>query len=236
MTPKTERIELRLSAETLERIDNWRDQQEDQMGRSEAIRQLLEIGLEHDTKDGFRLNNRDKLLLWMMTKAVKLHVQGPEKAGEATEALRTAEFIQDAIFGGHFWALAWELPGVIHNYSDDPKQVRAVADILDVWSFIERAFAGFSDEEKQHVKAATGRDAPKFLGFDGNNESEYLGIARFFVEKMDRWQWFKGRDFNSHIPTVARYSAMARAFEPIRETLTGRELTAPEVVRLLKAV
>lgn len=235
MSLKSERIELRLEAETLGRLDEWRQQQADQPSRSEAIRRLLDVGLELDSRDGFRLNNPDKLLIWMMSEVLKRQLQGSKNAADARDDLRTVDLIQEAIYGGHFWGLVWEMPGVIHNHSDNPRRVREVADILDVWSFIESAYSRLSAESKRLVKAETGWNDPKFHGFDGNNESEYVGIARFFVEKMGRWQSFKGRDFNSHTPTVARYSAMVGAFAPIRRTLDGRELTAKEIVRVLNA-
>ena len=69
-----------------------------------------------------------------------------------------------------------------------------------------------------------------FSGFDGNYESEYMGIARFLVEKMGRFESFNGRSFNSHIPMVGRYSAMTTAFEPMRTRLSGRGLAIGEDV------
>ena len=78
-----------------------------------------------------------------------------------------------------------------------------------------------------------GKD-PKFFGFDGNYESEYMSIARFLVEKMGRFETFKGRDFNSHVPVVDRYRVMTAAFEPMRTSLSGRELSVGEVIDLLK--
>jgi metal-responsive CopG/Arc/MetJ family transcriptional regulator len=37
---------MRLSDEFLDKIDHWASQQEDQLGRSEAIRRLVELGLK----------------------------------------------------------------------------------------------------------------------------------------------------------------------------------------------
>jgi len=78
-----------------------------------------------------------------------------------------------------------------------------------------------------------GKD-PKFYGFDGNNEGEYMSIARFLVEKMGRFESFKGRNFNSHVPLVDRYRVMIAAFEPIRVGLVGRKLGVGEMINLLK--
>src|ERR1700757_2111975 len=45
MVPKSERFELRLDSEALERIDEWRADRPDLPSRSEAMRRLVEIGL-----------------------------------------------------------------------------------------------------------------------------------------------------------------------------------------------
>lgn len=49
MPPKTERFELRLDVETIEQLDDWRREQPDNPTRSEAVRRLVEIGLETTT-------------------------------------------------------------------------------------------------------------------------------------------------------------------------------------------
>jgi hypothetical protein len=45
MSPKTERFEMRLDSETIERVDEWRREQPDLPSRSEAFRRLVELGL-----------------------------------------------------------------------------------------------------------------------------------------------------------------------------------------------
>ncbi|TOL43317.1 hypothetical protein CGH98_23025, partial [Vibrio parahaemolyticus] len=73
-----------------------------------------------------------------------------------------------------------------------------------MWSFIEHSYAQLSDEEKVHLEEAAkpfGKD-PKFPGFDGNNESSYMGIASFIVNDLERFEEFKGRNFNSHCPSL----------------------------------
>jgi hypothetical protein len=46
---KSERFELRLGVETIEQLDEWRRAQSDNPTRSEAVRRLVEIGLETTT-------------------------------------------------------------------------------------------------------------------------------------------------------------------------------------------
>jgi len=55
-------------------------------------------------------------------------------------------------------------------------------DVLDMWEFIEEAFEKLSTEEKERLAKEVGpwgKDV-QFLGFDGNNVSEHLSIARFW--------------------------------------------------------
>ncbi len=61
-----------------------------------------------------------------------------------------------------------------------------------------------------------------------------MKIARFLVEKMGRFECFKGRDFDSHDPVVNHYRVMSAAFESMRARLSGRELSVGELIELLK--
>lgn len=51
MIAKSERFELRLDPDTLERIDEWRGAQPDVPSRSAAMRRLVEAGLGHERDD-----------------------------------------------------------------------------------------------------------------------------------------------------------------------------------------
>ena len=237
MSPKTERVELRLDAETLERIDKWRLRQADTPSRSEALRRLVEGGLEENAPEGcLRLNNADKLTIWMLSKILENQIRDRRDQRDAKYDMKTINLIQEAIYGGHFWALGWELTGIIHEHVDSPKKVRAVVDILDMWTFVEQAYKGFATADKRRIAdeiGPKGKD-PKFHGFDGNNETEFMSIARFLVDQLGRFEHFKGRDFNSHTPTVSRYMRMAEVFEPIRKELIGRGMSPDEVIQILK--
>jgi len=228
MVPKTERFEMRLDPEILDRVDTWRSTQSDLPSRAEGIRRLMEVGLAVSSGRDFVPSNGEKLMLWMLAELLK--------AQKGYEEKDTAELIQQAIFGGHYWALQWELTGILHDHVDSRKAVSIVVDTLDMWSFIERAYAGFDIAAKERIEAELGPYSkdPKFIGFDGNNEAEYVGIADFLVKKLGRFESFKGRSMNSHMPTVERMIRMARKFETIRPNLTGRGLGVDEVIELLK--
>ena len=51
MVPKSERIELRLEAQTIDRLDKWRADRPDLPSRSEAVRTLLEVALGRPQDD-----------------------------------------------------------------------------------------------------------------------------------------------------------------------------------------
>lgn len=228
MVPKTERFEMRFDEETLARIDGWRGEQDSLPSRAEAIRQLIEAGLTRVSRNNVQFSDGEKLLLVMMRDLFK-------RLGMEQDADVDAEFIAQAIYGGHYWAPKWRMAGVFHDHADDPRNLHYVVDVLDMWSFIERGFEQLSKAEKAKlaVDAAPFGERVRFPGFDGNNESEELGIAGFLIKKMDRFPQFKDRDLNSHFPTRAMHTRMLRLFESMRETLIGQELNAAQITALM---
>jgi uncharacterized protein YfbU (UPF0304 family) len=73
-----------------------------------------------------------------------------------------------------------------------------------------------------------------FPGFDGNNETEHLSIAKFMIDKLNRFPMFKDRGLNSHFPMLEIYRNMLEGFEPMRRELIGRELSSPQIIALLR--
>jgi uncharacterized protein YfbU (UPF0304 family) len=229
MVPKSERFEMRLDEETLTRVDNWRSEQDDLPSRAEAIRRLVDSGLARESRGSVRLSDGERLLLVMMRDLYK-HLG-------VTRGEIEPDFIAEMIWGGHYWAASWKLSGLFHGHADDPRNVRYVVDVLDMWSFLERGYEQLSAADKAKVEkgAAPFGDDVKFFGFDGNNETEQLGIALFLIEQLGRFTKFKGRDLNSHMPTRDGYARMLQVWEPMRTTLMGRELSADEIIKLLLA-
>lgn len=237
MIPKTERLELRLSSDLIEEIDTWRSEQHDVPSRSEAVRRLIEAGININSQHGLQPNNSEKLILWMLAQVRRDQINARPNQENNIFDMKDIELIEKSIYGGHFWALDWEMVGILHNHIDDPKMVSFVVGVLDMWVFIERAYKSFEEEEKQRLINEVGSWAedPKFIGFDGNNESEYKSIALFLVEEMQRFTDFKGRSMNSHTHTVKRYSKMLSLFKDIRPNLIGRELNIDEFIQILKS-
>ena len=142
-----------------------------------------------------KITDGEKLILLMLSELYdKLEVNGEVEP----------DFIRSAIFSNNTWSIPWKYVGIPFEEQETPEIVKEVLDILDMWSMIERSYANLSEASKQFVDkeaAPFGKD-PMFRGFDGNNESEYLGTASFLVNDLDRFEEFKGRDFNSHCPSI----------------------------------
>ena len=227
----SERFEMRIDSELLERLDLWRQGEDDIPSRAEAVRRLIELGLTQSGTDRVpHLSDGEKLIALMLGDLMKkLDIDGDTDV----------DLVQKVIYGGHYWALGWEMPGIFHGHNDKQSRVSFVVDVLDMWSFMEEAFEEFGEEDRKLLveKAGVLGESVQFPGFDGNNESEYLGIARFLVEDLDRFERFKtGKRtmLNSHCPTLQRYSRMLSVFEPIRKTLIGRRLSVDELASILK--
>lgn len=172
-----------------------------------------------------KLSDGEKLILCMLSEIYdKLKIKGE----------MDPDFVREAIYGGHFWAFKWKMPGVFHDHEDNETTVREVADILDMWRFMERTYKKLKSVDKKRIKdeCAPLGDNVKFPGFDGNNESEHLGIAKFFRERLDRWEDLN--IVNSHMPTLDRYHRMLAEFKSMRPALGGREMNADDIIKLIK--
>lgn len=228
MASKTERFEMRVDEDILERIDRWRASQDDVPSRAEATRRLIELGLARAAGNNVQFSDGERLLALMMRDLYKrLKVEGEIDA----------DFVAEVIWGGHFWAPKWVMTGVFHGEEDDPRNVSFVVEVLNMWSFLERAYGRMDEKAKERiaVEAKPFGTVVRFDGFDGNNESELLGIADFLINKMGRFAEFRKRDLNSHFPTVDMYKRMLAVFAPMQKSLLGRDLGTNEVIRVLKA-
>jgi uncharacterized protein YfbU (UPF0304 family) len=230
MAPKSERFEMRVDEDILARVDAWRSDQQGVPSRAEAMRRLVELGLEVDKPTGtIHLSDGEKLILLALKDLFK---QANLHPGETD-----LDFISEVIIGGHYWAPRWKMSGVFHDHRDDLKSVRFVVDVLDMFSFVESATKQLSKRDKARVEGEAepmGRHV-KFRGFDGNNEADLLSIAHFFIHKMNRFTEFREHELNSHMPTVAAYKRMLKVFLPIRHDLSGTGLSVDQLIAILRA-
>ena len=174
-----------------------------------------------------KITDGEKLILLMLSELYdKLGVEGEVEP----------DFIRSAIFSNNTWSIPWKYVGIPFDEQETPEVVKEVLDILDMWSMIERSYENLSSEAKKFVEKEAypfGKD-PKFPGFDGNNETEYMGTASFLVNDLDRFEEFKGRNFNSHCPSIDSYRRMLSVIKPILRSLNFQPLSAQNIVDILK--
>ncbi|MBC8080898.1 MAG: YfbU family protein [Gorillibacterium sp.] len=174
-----------------------------------------------------KITDGEKLILLMLSELYdKLGVDGEIEP----------DFIRSAIFSDKSWSIPWKYSGIPFENQETPEIVKEVLDILDMWSFIEYSYRELSEEDKAYVEkeaAPFGKD-PRFRGFDGNNETDYMGTASFVVNQLNRFEEFKGRNFNSHCPSVDGYHRMLSVFEGIKNNIYVESLNAEQLVRILK--
>lgn len=224
VSTKSERFELRLDTESLEKIDNWRSSQEDIPSRAESVRRLIEKGLLNESA----LSTGEKIIISMLK-----DISSKVKANTDIDP----DFVMDAISNGHMWALRFEYPGIFVSEPVSEKIVDEVVHILNMWSIIYRSYEALKDEEKKYIldncEYIDGK--PNFIGFDVSNETQHYSVAYFLINKMGRFTEFKNNLLNSHMYMLSRYRKMLNIFLPIRNKLCGGNLSKEEILKIISA-
>ena len=224
---QTERFEMRLDRSTLARLDRWRASQPKLPSRAEAVRRLVHVGLTVSTDEEVRPSLSEKLILSMLCDLSR---------DRGDKERIDPDFVEEAMFSGHYWAFNWKYPHIFGGHPDSPELVREVVEILDMWDVIERHYEQLGEPDKNRVasEADLPRSEVKFIGFYANEESLHLSIASFLVERLGRFPRFEDRDLSSRRPVVDWYKRMLKLYGPMRETLlSGRHLSVSEFVNLL---
>lgn len=149
-----------------------------------------------------------------------------------------SKLVSEAIYSENTWAIEWDVQLPWTGGDSTPDYVNHVADVLDMWTFIENGYAALSAPDKQQFLTQTQqKGAPSFPGFDGNDEAKCIGAARMLINHMNRFTNFAGRDLNSHHSTIDRSKRMLGVFSPILPTLGLRSggLTLNELVNIFNA-
>lgn len=140
-------------------------------------------------------------------------------------------FIREAIMSDNTWGISWQLTGVPFDRENTPDHVLKTAEILEMFTSLEYSYDSLTANDKKEVDTKPG--SPKFKGFDGNNESEYLSVLEFFVNHLNRFTNFKGREnLNSHTPKIVSYTKMV--FEWKRH-LSTQPLSKENIIKILEA-
>lgn len=100
----------------------------------------------------------------------------------------------------------YQLEGWLNNELPE-NECRFVLDILDLYRAIE-------DTKRRNKKSILAQHSHSYFeGFDGNNESEYLGFAYFLIKTQGKFAeqqdyLIKNDNLNSHSPMKDQYKRM----------------------------
>ena len=218
----TERFEMRLDPQTLDRINSWRSTQPDLPSRAESIRRLINLGLGRAIMPRIELSDGEKLILAMLGDLYDHH---------KVDGNIDPKFVMSAITSGHCWGLDWQY-SLFQEREDETETVKEVLEILEMWEFVELGFQALPKDDQRLVEQEAER-SPIFRGFDGNNENKHFSIARFLIDDLERFQSFKGRDLNSHWPVINNYRRMLVQFEPMKKLLPRVKIGKSQLIELL---
>lgn len=131
------------------------------------------------------------------------------------------EMISDAINTGNEWAIDLQYGDNLGSEITD-QRFKFVSDVLNMCAIVEHSYLELDNEGRAIVAAGTRYNPDAvFVGFDGNNETGYMSAARFYVRKLNRFEQFADRDFNSHAPLVDAYGRMLRVFNELHDPVNG---------------
>ena len=229
MEQKSERFEMRLEPQMLQKLDSWRTKHGSGSTRSEAARRLMEMGLQQSEGKTMQISDGEKAIIGLIRDLY--HGLGVKDGN------MDPEFIIEALCDGQDWSIAWKYHG-LYGYRQPPEVVNEVSDIMAMWDSLERSYQHLSDVEKQDVseQARIGSEGISFPGFGENFEIEHLSIAKMLVRNLDHYQSLNGKDLNSHIPCLDGYRRMLMVYEPLKPSLsTGRNLSMVEIIAIRQA-
>jgi len=209
----------------IRRIDAWRSQQMAPISRGQAIADLINAGLRGQVNPPLSLG--DKLILSILC--------GISRKVEA-EGMIDPDFLEEAVKGGHSWAIEWEHPSLSHAHTNSQATADFVIRVFNMWRQVEDSFAALGEEEKAIVRQeAAFAGSPKFPGWHGELEANYKSTARFMTDRMHLFPMFAGRSATeASEPVVARYKQMLAKLAELGKTSGDQPLSAAQLAQLLQ--
>ncbi|MBH2019891.1 MAG: hypothetical protein I8H91_10150 [Burkholderiales bacterium] len=234
---KTERFEMRLDERTAYAIDAWRDANMAGTSRAHAVRVLIERGLSSTVSSHLRFSDGEKTLMALMGNLFR-HLGAP---------VEQINVMLNGFITGNQWVADLEMGSLYtlpSTSSDEAELVQFALKTLEMWDVFERAYEGFTDEQRAVVLADTEGEVAlrevgkqpesrevKFSGFDATSEPDLVRITKFLVNDTPRFQRFKERNLVSNQENTYRYNADKLEFyDRLRPSLIGR-LPSPDEVR-----
>lgn len=100
----------------------------------------------------------------------------------------------------------------------DGESVMTEKECLEVWNTMDMFLAIDHSKEGIDEKELGDTHVDKFRGYDGNNETKFMGFAAYTVERLKRFTHLAMAEpgyFNSHMPLRGVYLRMLTEWEKI---------------------
>ena len=181
-----------------------------------------------DMSEKVILSQGEKLILLMLCEVYdQLKIKGDIDA----------KLIRESVASGNLWGLGWSFPEVFANGEISDTTVTETINILSMWQRLEESYAALSQEDKEWLaaKAEPFGKHVQFSGFDNNNEIDHIRAARFLIEQLGRFQNFKGRSLDAHMPTIEAHRRMLEVFTPILNQLLNLDFPAAQIAEVMEA-
>ena len=141
--------------------------------------------------------------------------------------------IKAAIVAKDYWILRRQYSGLFNDEAGTPDAVVAeVIDILEMMSILERSIEALPAPQRA---AAQADPFHRWNGFDGNYETQHLGVAQTLIEEFGHFPLFRGRGMNSHFPTLDRYRRMHMVFQSSLARQRAGKLSFEQIQGILDA-
>jgi uncharacterized protein YfbU (UPF0304 family) len=122
-----------------------------------------------------------------------------------------------------------EYEQIAYHFTDglSAEQCKEVVDILQMHRVLKQEYARLPD------KGGVPASAVEFNGFDGNNETVYMGYTRYFCDDPTGGRFdelARPDDFNSHREMLPRYRQMLGRWEASRNKM---DLSLDDIKRIV---
>ena len=217
--------EIKLPDELLARVDAWRSMQEVPLSLSQAVAELVKVGLRSQANPALTLG--DKLILSVLCDMSR---------SIGSQGTIDPEFLDAAVKGGHAWAIEWEHPSLAHAHTNSQTTADFVVRVLSMWKQIEEGFSRLSATEQEQVRRDAGLSGnPAFPGWHSELEANYKSTARFMTDRMELFPMFKDRSaIESPNPVVDRYKTMLGTLAEMDVPASDQFLNAAQLTSLLR--
>lgn len=167
------RLEIRIDSELLERVDLWTEGRTDVDNRSEAIRKLIEIGLQgiQPEDEEVRLSKGEELILRLLAE------RWCEEKGllENSKYGMDPEALFDALVHGQYWAMRTIpiKPVLLHEHTPTKNEVNFVREVLQMWASMIETYNQCTKKQKKEIAKATDWTYIRFPGFCWYDHVDY---------------------------------------------------------------